>query len=100
VSIFVSFRPSLWLARIAFCRSSFLIDLHCTDFSRSLADLIAALATKFGLAPEIGWLQLLLHIIIEGVHIEHELGAALTDFGASNWVGFGWEVASLIKTLL
>ncbi len=69
-------------------------------FSSARADLIAGLATKFGLAPEIGWFEMLLHIIIEGVHIEHELGAALTDFGNSNWVGFGWEVASLIKTLL
>lgn len=69
-------------------------------FASTYADLIAGLATKFGLAPEIGWFELLLHIIIEGVHIEQELGAALTDFGNSNWVGFGWEVASLIKTLL
>jgi hypothetical protein len=49
-------------------------DCHLQEF----ADLLALLAAKFGLTPVIGWIESLLHIIIEGVHIEEELGAALT----------------------
>jgi len=71
-------------------------DCHLQEF----ADLLAMLAAKFGLNPYIGWIETALHIIINGVHIENELGLALTDFSQENWVGFGYNLAQLIKTLL
>jgi hypothetical protein len=78
------------------CLAAATADCHLQQFS----DLIAALAARFALVPEVGWLEAILHILINGVHIEKELSSALIDFSQDNWVGFGWEVASLIKTLL
>lgn len=64
------------------------------------SDLLALLAAKFGLNPIISFLESLIHIVIAGVNIERELGSALTDFANGNMVGFGYNVASLVKTLL
>lgn len=50
--------------------------------------------------PEVGWLEELLHILIEGVHIEQEVGDACVDYGDGNWAGFGYNIAKLVKTLL
>merc|ERR1711865_1209555 len=43
-------------------------DCHMEEF----AELLSALAIKLGIVPEVGWLEELLHILIEGVHIENE----------------------------
>ena len=53
-----------------------------------------------GIAPEISWIEEILHIVIEGVNIEREIGSACDDFGNKNWVGFGYNVVKLVKTLL
>jgi len=71
-------------------------DCHLQEF----ADLLEKLAVKLGIAPEIGWIEEILHILIEGVNIENEIGDACDDFGEKNWVGFGYNLAKLIKTLL
>jgi len=71
-------------------------DCHMEEF----AELLSALAIKLGIVPEVGWLEELLHILIEGVHIENEVGDACTDYGDGNWAGFGYNVAKLVKTLV
>merc|ERR1712166_952396 len=73
-----------------------LTDCHMEEF----AELLSALAIKLGIVPEVGWLEELLHILIEGVHIENEVGDACTDYGDGNWAGFGYNVAKLVKTLV
>jgi hypothetical protein len=65
-----------------------------------LAELLGELAAKLGLVPEIGWIQEVLHILVNGVHIEQELGDACVDFGNKNYVGFGYNIAKLIRTLV
>jgi len=70
-------------------------DCHLQE----LAEILAALGVKLGLAPEVSWIEEILHIIIEGVDIENELGNACVDYSAGNWVGFGYNVAKLTKTL-
>lgn len=71
-------------------------DCHLQEF----ADLLAKLADKLGITPEVTFLAELLHIVIEGVHVEAEIGAACTAFGDGNYVQFGFNLAKLIKTLL
>jgi len=71
-------------------------DCHMQEF----ADLLEKLAVKLGVAPEISWIEQILHILINGVEIEKEVGAACTDYSEGNWVGFGFELAKLIKTLV
>jgi hypothetical protein len=71
-------------------------DCHLEDF----ADILSKLAVKLGILPEIGFVEEVLHILIEGVHIENEIGAACLDYSEGNWVGFGYNVVRLIKTLL
>jgi len=71
-------------------------DCHLQEF----ANLLASLAAKLGIAPEISFLEEILHILIEGVHIEDEVSAACADYSSDNWVGFGFNVAKLLKTLL
>ena len=71
-------------------------DCHLEEF----AELLTKLAIKLGIVPEVGWLEELLHILIEGVHIEHEIGDACEDYGEGNWAGFGYNIAKLVKTLL
>ena len=66
---------------------------------QDLAEMLAALAAKLGASPEIEVVEEALKIIIEGVSIEQEIALACEDFADSNWVGFGFELAKLIKTL-
>ena len=68
-------------------------DCHLAE----LAELLSKLAIKLGVVPEIGWIEEVLHILIEGVHVEQELGAAMVDYGNNNWVGFGYNPAKLIN---
>ena len=71
-------------------------DCHLEEF----ADILSKLAIKLGIVPEVGWIEEILHIVIEGVKIENEIGDACDDFGNKNWVGFGYNVARLVKTLV
>ena len=71
-------------------------DCHLQEF----ADLLEKLAVKLGLTPEISWLEDLLTIVIDGVQIEDEIGDACQDYSDGNWVGFGYNVAKLVKTLV
>lgn len=71
-------------------------DCHIQEF----ADILEKLAIKLGIAPEVSWIEEILHIVIEGVNIEREIGSACDDFGDKNWVGFGYNVVKLVKTLL
>jgi len=64
------------------------------------ADILARLAAKLGIAPEISWLEDILHVLINGVKIEDEVGKAMVDWSDRNWPAFGYEVVSLVKTLL
>ena len=68
-------------------------DCHLAE----LAELLSKLAIKLGVVPEICWVEEVLHILIEGVHVEQELGAAMVDYGNNNWVGFGYNPAKLIN---
>merc|ERR1712195_322180 len=70
-------------------------DCHLQQF----ADILAKLAAKLGVAPEVSWVEELLSILINGVEIENELGDACIDYSQGNWVGFGYNVAKLAKTL-
>jgi hypothetical protein len=70
-------------------------DCHLEEF----AEILTELAVKLGIVPEVGWLEELLHILIEGVHIENEVGDACLDYSSGNWVGFGYNIAKLVKTL-
>ncbi len=54
-------------------------------------------APVVALVPEIWWVEEVLQILIEGVHVEQELGAAMVDYGNNNWVGFGYNPAKLIN---
>ena len=71
-------------------------DCHLVE----LADIIEQLAVKLGLVPEVSFIEEVLHILIEGVHIEEEIGNACEDWSNDNWVGFGYNIAELVKTLL
>jgi hypothetical protein len=71
-------------------------DCHLKEF----ADLLAKLATKLGVVPEITLIEELLHILINGVKIEKEIGDACDAFARKNWPGVGYNVARLTKTLL
>lgn len=71
-------------------------DCHLAE----LADLLAKLAAKLGIAPDVAIVEEVLKIVIEGVSIEREIAAALEDFGAKNWPGFGYNIVKLVKTLL
>ena len=50
--------------------------------------------------PEVSFIEEVLHILIEGVEIEKEIGDACEDYADQNWPGFGFNLAKLIKTLL
>jgi len=71
-------------------------DCHLSQ----LADILSRLATKLGLAPEIEWVEEVLHILIDGVEIEHEISNACIDYADGNWVGFGYNVAKLVQHLV
>ena len=67
---------------------------------QALADIIEQLAVKLGIAPEVAWAEDLLTILIKGVEIEQEVGQACLDYSDANWVGFGYNIAKLVKTLV
>jgi len=67
---------------------------------QEVATVLAALAARLGLTPELSWLEAVLKILIEGVQVEHEIGDACTDYASGNYAGFGYNLARLIKTLL
>jgi hypothetical protein len=71
-------------------------DCHAEELATILSDL----AAKLGLAPEVQLLEDILKILIDGVEIENEIGAACVDWSDDNWVGFGYNVIQLIKHLL
>jgi len=71
-------------------------DCHLQE----LATILEKLAVKLGIVPEIGVIEEMLHILIDGVHIEQEIGQACTDYAHGNWVGFGYNIAKLVKTLV
>lgn len=71
-------------------------DCHLQEF----AELLEKLAVKLGIAPEIKFFEELLHILINGVKIEEEIGNACTAFANNNYPSFGFNLARLIKTLL
>jgi len=71
-------------------------DCHIEEF----AELLEKLAVKLGIAPEISGIMEILHILINGVNIENEIGDACDDYASKNWVGFGYNVARLVKTLV
>jgi len=65
-----------------------------------LANILDKLANQLGLEPEIGWVEELIHIVINGVSIEQEVADACGDFTGENWPAFGYNLAKLAKTLL
>jgi len=71
-------------------------DCHLAE----LASVIAQLATKLGIAPEVAWVEEALRILIDGVEIEQEVGQACVDYSNGNWVGFGYNIIKLVKTLI
>jgi len=64
-----------------------------------VAKVLEALGTKLGLSPEVTVLEEIVKIVVDGVEIENEIGTACQDFSQKNWVGFGFELASLVHTL-
>ena len=76
--------------------SASVTDCHLQE----IADLLLKLATKLGVAPEISWIEEVLHILIEGVHIENEIGDACDAYASKNYVGFGYNIAKLVYTLV
>ena len=65
-----------------------------------LAEILAAVAAKLGVSPEVEIVEEAIKILVEGIQIEEEIGEACVDYGNSNWIGFGYNVARLLKTLL
>jgi len=70
-------------------------DCHLVEF----ADILEKLAIKLGIAPQVGWIREVLHILINGKHIEEEIGSACTAYSKGNMVDFGAEIAKLVETL-
>merc|ERR1712241_1091001 len=70
-------------------------DCHMAEF----AAILLKIATKMGVVPEIQWVEDLLKILIDGVQIENEVATALDDWSTGNWVGVGYNLIRLIKTL-
>ena len=71
-------------------------DCHVEE----LAKILAAVAAKLGASPEVEIVEEVLKIIIEGVEVENEVALACKDYSESNWVGFGYNLAKLLKMLL
>ena len=51
--------------------------------ARVTQDVATMYEGKLGIVPEVSFIEEVLHILIEGVHIEEEIGAACTDWSAS-----------------
>jgi hypothetical protein len=71
-------------------------DCHLEEF----VAILALLAGKLSLAPEITIMEDLLKILIEGIPIEKEIATATEDFATQNWPGVGYNLIKLIETLL
>lgn len=71
-------------------------DCHLEE----LAEILEKLGAKLGIAPEISFLEMLVHILIDSVDIARDVGNACVDYENDNWAGFGFNLAKLIKTLL
>lgn len=71
-------------------------DCHMTR----IADFMAVLGTKLGISPEVSIFLEILHIVINGVHIEEEIHQACTCFADSNWPCMGYNLMKLVKTLV
>lgn len=67
---------------------------------QELAEIIEKLAVQFGLQPEIGWIDTVLQILINGVDVIEEVSDACEDFVARNWPGFGYNLIKLIEKLV
>jgi len=67
---------------------------------QEFAEILAELAAKLGIAPEVSWIEEALHVLINGVRIEQEVGSAMIDWSNRNWPGFGYNIAALVKTLV
>ena len=68
--------------------------------ARVTQDVATMYEGKLGIVPEVSFIEEVLHILIEGVQIEEEIGNACEDWSNDNWVGFGYNIAELVKTLL
>lgn len=55
---------------------------------------------KLGIAPDVQFIEDVLKILIDGVEIEQEIGSACLDYSEGSWVGFGYNLAKLVKTLI
>ena len=71
-------------------------DCHLTQ----LSEILASVAIKLGVMPEVELVLEAIHIIVEGVQIEKEVALACEDYADSNWVGFGYNLAKLLKLLV
>jgi len=71
-------------------------DCHMEE----LTTVLAALGDKFSSKPFVAVIEEILKIIVKGVPVEREIAAALEDFGANNWPGFGYNLIKVMKTLL
>ncbi|KAL1524207.1 hypothetical protein AB1Y20_019115 [Prymnesium parvum] len=71
-------------------------DCHLEE----LAEILEELAVKLGIAPDVQFIEDVLKILIDGVEIEQEIGSACLDYSEGNWVGFGYNLAKLVKTLI
>eukprot|EP00941_MAST-03F_sp_MAST-3F-sp1_P005711 g5711.t1 len=65
-----------------------------------LAELLEKLGAKLSLTPEVSVIEETVKIVLHGVEITEEISASCSDFANQNWVGFGYELAKLIKDLL
>lgn len=65
-----------------------------------VAELLAQIAAKLGTSPEIEIAEEVVKILIDGVQIEQEVAEACTDYADQNWIGFGYNIAKLLKMLL
>jgi len=75
--------------------SNVVSDCHMAE----LAQIIAELAAKLGIVPEVAWVEEVIKILIEGVPIEQEVAHACQDWAANDWPGVGYNVIKLIKSL-
>ena len=74
-----------------------LVDLRS---SMALPPLSWVVSTLFAVQVVDASGEELLHIIINGVKIEKEIGDACDAFNRENWPAVGYNVARLTKTLL
>jgi hypothetical protein len=71
-------------------------DCHLAE----LAEILEQLAEKFGIAPQIQWVEELIKILIEGHDIENEIADVCHDYATDNYPSLGYDLVKLVKTLL